>query len=96
MPFTKYLEDHTFGPDAVKAMSDALTRICRELEAAGIKQYSTSALVQKITALASTGETNPERLTVSVLQSVLKSKQQGKRLLRPINKPGVGRLESPI
>jgi hypothetical protein len=76
MPFKKYLEDHAFSPEAVKAMSEALTRICRELEAAGVTQYSTSSLVQKITNLASAGETNSEWLTRSVLQSILKPKQQ--------------------
>jgi hypothetical protein len=82
MPFRKYLEDHTFTPDAVKAMSEALTYICRELEGAGIPQYSTSALVQMITTHASAGETNPERLSQAVIQSILKSKTAG--LVRPL------------
>jgi hypothetical protein len=81
MPFTKYLEDHTFSPDTVKAMSEALTKVCRELEAAGISQYSTSALVQTITALAAAGETDPERLSRAALQAM---RSQTKAIARPL------------
>lgn len=76
MPFRKYLEDHSFCPDTVKVMSEALTLVCRELDAAGIPQYSSSALVQMIVAVASGGEKDPERLARSVFQSVLNSRRQ--------------------
>jgi hypothetical protein len=74
MPFRKYLEEQSFSPDAVKAMSEALTRVCRELDDAGIPRYSTTALVQMITSLASAGVTDPERLSHAVFQSILESR----------------------
>jgi len=73
MPFTKYLEEHSFTPEAVKAMSEALTRVCRELEDAGIR-YSTATVVQMITAVASTEDLDAERLSFAVVQSFLNSK----------------------
>lgn len=76
MPFRKYLEDHSFCPDTVKTMSEALTLVCRELDAAGVAQYSTSALVQMIVAVASRGEADPRQLARSVLQSIVNSRRQ--------------------
>lgn len=73
MPFTKYLEEHSFTPEAVKAMSEALTRVCREVEDAGIR-YSTATVVQMITAVASTEDLDAERLSFAVVQSFLNSK----------------------
>jgi len=73
MPFTKYLKEHSFTPEAVKAMSEALTRVCRELEDAGIR-YSTATVVQMITAVASTEDLDAERLSFAVVQSFLNSK----------------------
>jgi hypothetical protein len=58
---------HSYMPETVTAMGDALDCICAELDRAGQKHYSREVIAKRILAFAASGERDIDRLVRAVL-----------------------------
>ena len=68
MPIRQYLKDDAvFDPDAIKAMSDALERVCRALNVNG-QLRDRQVIAARIIDLARNGTIDAEALSERVVQ----------------------------
>ena len=77
MPLTPYLKGGVFEPQQIGAMTAAFEAVCRSLQLADRTDPLTEIVARKVIDIAATGERNPDRLRVLVLEELSRSDRYG-------------------
>jgi hypothetical protein len=75
VPLTPYLKGGVFEPQQIGAMTAAFEAVCRSLQLADRTDPLTEIVARKVIDIAATGERNPDRLRVLVLEELSGSHQ---------------------
>jgi hypothetical protein len=75
VPLTAYLEGGVFEPQQIGAMTAAFEAVCRSLQLADRTDPLIEIVARKVIEIAATGERNPDRLRVLVLEELSGSHQ---------------------
>jgi hypothetical protein len=77
VPLTPYLKGGVFEPQQIGAMTAAFEAVCRSLQLADRTDPLTEIVARKVIDIAATGERNPDRLRVLVLEELSRSDRYG-------------------
>jgi hypothetical protein len=75
VPITPYLDGHKFDPEATRVMGVALEMVCIALRAGDCDDGIKQGIANKIIALASAGERNPDILCEQALKDIRGSQE---------------------
>jgi hypothetical protein len=77
MPLTPFLNEASFDPDAVKAMTVAFDAVCKALQLLHRSDPIAEIVARKVIEVAGTGERNPERIRDLVLLALTETGERG-------------------